>query len=109
MVRGEALKPRPGVLAIDPYVPCKSAAPGVSRVFKLSSIETPVGPSPNAILPRRRQIGALQVAVGKVLNFVPRITDCLGYPGITTGALRSRALAGRSAGSSHCSGPTGPP
>ena len=32
------------------------------------------------------------MAVGKVLNFVPRITDCLGYPGIT-GASRSRALA----------------
>ena len=42
-------QPRPGVLAIDPYVPGKSAAPGVSRVFKLSSNETPLGPSPNAI------------------------------------------------------------
>ena len=38
-----------GVLAIDPYVPGKSKAPGVARVFKLSSNETPLGPSPRAI------------------------------------------------------------
>jgi len=42
-------QPRPGVLAIDPYVPGKSAAPGVARVFKLSSNETPLGPSPKAL------------------------------------------------------------
>lgn len=40
--------PRPGVLDIDLYVPGKSAAaPGV-RTFKLSSNETPLGPSPHA-------------------------------------------------------------
>src|SRR6202140_916518 len=42
-------QPRPGVLTIDPYVPGKSAVPGVARVFKLSSNETPLGPSPKAI------------------------------------------------------------
>src|SRR5262244_818820 len=42
-------QPRPGVLDINPYVPGKSAAPGVARVFKLSSNETPLGPSPKAI------------------------------------------------------------
>jgi histidinol-phosphate aminotransferase len=42
-------QPRPGVLAIEPYVPGKSSAPGVARVFKLSSNETPLGPSPKAI------------------------------------------------------------
>src|SRR5436189_80464 len=41
-------QPRPGVLDIDPYVPGKSAAEGVPRVFKLSSNETPLGPSPKA-------------------------------------------------------------
>src|SRR5262245_10112105 len=41
-------QPRPGVLDIDPYVPGKSTAPGVSRVIKLSSNETPLGPSPKA-------------------------------------------------------------
>jgi histidinol-phosphate aminotransferase len=42
-------QPRPGVLAIDPYVPGKSSAPGVARIFKLSSNETPLGPSPQAV------------------------------------------------------------
>jgi histidinol-phosphate aminotransferase len=42
-------QPRPGVLDIAPYVPGKSTAPGVAKVFKLSSNETPLGPSPNAI------------------------------------------------------------
>ncbi|MGD9543294.1 MAG: histidinol-phosphate transaminase [Methylocystis sp.] len=41
--------PRPSVLAIDAYVPGKSAAPGAARVFKLSANETPLGPSPRAI------------------------------------------------------------
>jgi histidinol-phosphate aminotransferase len=42
-------QPRPGVLAIDPYVPGKSTAPGAAQVFKLSSNETPLGPSPKAL------------------------------------------------------------
>lgn len=41
--------PRRGVMAIDPYMPGKSAAPGAARVFKLSANETPLGPSPRAI------------------------------------------------------------
>ena len=40
---------RPGVLDIAPYVPGKSSAPGVAKVFKLSSNETPLGPSANAL------------------------------------------------------------
>lgn len=42
-------QPRPGVLDIAPYVPGKSSAPGIAKVFKLSSNETPLGPSPKAI------------------------------------------------------------
>jgi histidinol-phosphate aminotransferase len=42
-------QPRPGVLEIEAYVPGKSSAPGVAKVFKLSSNETPLGPSPKAI------------------------------------------------------------
>jgi histidinol-phosphate aminotransferase len=42
-------QPRPGVLAIEAYVPGKSTAPGVARVHKLSSNETPLGPSPRAV------------------------------------------------------------
>lgn len=41
--------PRAGVLDIDAYVPGKSHAPGVEKVFKLSSNETPLGPSPKAV------------------------------------------------------------
>ena len=41
-------EPRPGVLDIDAYVPGKSSAPGAARIFKLSSNETPLGPSPRA-------------------------------------------------------------
>ncbi len=41
--------PRPGVLEIDPYVPGKSSASGGGKVHKLSSNETPLGPSPAAI------------------------------------------------------------
>src|SRR5438270_8382117 len=41
--------PRPGVLDISAYVPGKSEAPGVAKVYKLSSNETPLGPSPKAV------------------------------------------------------------
>ena len=41
--------PRPGVLDIAPYVPGTSALPGAHAVIKLSSNETPLGPSPRAI------------------------------------------------------------
>jgi histidinol-phosphate aminotransferase len=37
------------VLAIEAYVPGKSSAPGAAKVFKLSSNETPLGPSPQAV------------------------------------------------------------
>jgi histidinol-phosphate aminotransferase len=42
-------QPRPGVLKIAPYVPGKSDAPGVDKVYKLSSNESPLGPSAHAI------------------------------------------------------------
>ena len=41
--------PRADVMAIDAYVPGKSGAAGAGKVFKLSSNETPLGPSPAAI------------------------------------------------------------
>jgi histidinol-phosphate aminotransferase len=56
-------QPRPGVLDIAPYVPGKSTAPGVAKVFKLSSNETPLGPSVNAIAAYR--------AVGEHLQDYP--------------------------------------
>src|SRR5215471_16333282 len=53
-------QPRPGVLDIEAYVPGKSAAPGAARVFKLSSNETPLGPSPKAIAAYRGVADHLQ-------------------------------------------------
>ncbi|GJE15774.1 pyridoxal phosphate-dependent aminotransferase [Methylobacterium marchantiae] len=47
--------PRPGVLAIEAYVPGKSGAPGAAKVHKLSSNETPLGPSPLAIEAMRQE------------------------------------------------------
>jgi len=44
-----ALKPRPGILEIEPYKPGESDVAGVARVIKLSSNESPLGPSPRAI------------------------------------------------------------
>lgn len=41
--------PRPGVLDIQAYVPGKSTAPAGVKLIKLSSNETPLGPSPHAI------------------------------------------------------------
>lgn len=40
--------PQLGILAIEPYVPGRAGADGGGRVFKLSSNETPLGPSPRA-------------------------------------------------------------
>jgi histidinol-phosphate aminotransferase len=52
--------PRPGILDIAAYVPGKEHAPGVDRVFKLSSNETPLGASPKAIEAFRAAAGQLE-------------------------------------------------
>jgi histidinol-phosphate aminotransferase len=41
--------PRPGILDIAAYVPGRDHVEGVAKVYKLSSNETPLGPSPRAI------------------------------------------------------------
>src|ERR1700675_54930 len=56
-------QPRSGVLDIAPYIPGKSTAPGVAKVFKLSSNETPFGPGADAIAAYR--------AVGEHLEDYP--------------------------------------
>jgi histidinol-phosphate aminotransferase len=48
-------------MAIEAYVPGKSAAPGAAKVYKLSSNETPLGPSPHAIEAFRRVAGELEM------------------------------------------------
>jgi len=52
--------PRSGILDIAAYVPGKEHAPGVERVFKLSSNETPLGASPKAIEAFRAAAGQLE-------------------------------------------------
>jgi histidinol-phosphate aminotransferase len=80
-------QPRPGVLAIDPYVPGKSSAAGVARIFKLSSNETPLGPSPQALAAYREIAGqlqdypdgastALREAVGRAFGLDPERIVC---------------------------------
>ena len=58
-----APRPRraPEILAIDPYVPGKSLVPGVAKVHKLSSNESPLGPSPKAVEAVRAFAGNLEL------------------------------------------------
>jgi len=80
-------EPRPGVLAIDAYVPGKSTAPGVAKVFKLSSNETPLGPSPQAVEAYMGEAArlhdypdgsatALREAIGRAFGLDPRRIVC---------------------------------
>ncbi len=80
-------QPRPGVLDIAPYIPGKSAAPGVAKVFKLSSNESPLGPSPKAIA-AYREVGEhledypdgsaseLREAIGAIFGLDPARIVC---------------------------------
>ncbi|MFZ1682473.1 MAG: histidinol-phosphate transaminase [Rhizobiaceae bacterium] len=52
-------EPKPGILSIAAYVPGRNEAPGAAKVYKLSSNETPLGPSP-------RVAAALAEASGKL-------------------------------------------
>jgi histidinol-phosphate aminotransferase len=52
--------PRPGVLGIAPYVPGKSTATGGKKLHKLSSNETPLGPSPAAVEAYRAAADSLE-------------------------------------------------
>jgi histidinol-phosphate aminotransferase len=69
--------PRPGVLQIEAYVPGKSTAPGAAKIYKLSSNETPLGPSPKAIAAFKASADGLEL-----------------YPDGSSTALRE-AIAGR--------------
>jgi len=78
--------PRPGVLDIEVYVPGKSTAPGVEKVFKLSSNETPLGPSPKALAALRGAshledypdgaATALREAIGRAFGLDPKRIIC---------------------------------
>ncbi|MBZ9859398.1 histidinol-phosphate transaminase [Mesorhizobium sp. CA12] len=54
--------PRAGIMDIEAYVPGKSNAPaGVTKVYKLSANENPLGPSPKAIEAAREVAAKLDV------------------------------------------------
>jgi histidinol-phosphate aminotransferase len=73
----ERPRPRPELLAIEAYVPGKSAVAGLDKVHKLSSNESPLGPSPRAVEAFRNEAGRLAF-----------------YPDGSARALRA-AIAGR--------------
>jgi histidinol-phosphate aminotransferase len=80
--------PRASVLEIDAYVPGRSEAPGAARVFKLSSNETPLGPSPKAVDAYR--------AVAATLSFYPdgAATELRAAIGRTFGLDPARIICG---------------
>ena len=43
------LAPKPGISDISPYVGGRAGVPGMSKIWKLSSNESPLGPSPKAL------------------------------------------------------------
>ncbi len=51
--------PQPGILGIDPYVPGESQVPGGLIPIKLSSNETPLGPSETAVAAFRNEATSL--------------------------------------------------
>jgi histidinol-phosphate aminotransferase len=55
-----APQPGPGILDIDPYVPGESRLPSGVTPIKLSSNETPLGPSPKAVAAFKGVAGELE-------------------------------------------------
>jgi len=87
MTTAERPIPRGGVLDINAYVPGRSEAPGAAKVFKLSSNETPLGPSPKAVAAFRAAgdslayypdgaATALREAIGKAFGLDPARIVC---------------------------------
>src|SRR5215471_7474050 len=80
-------KPRAGVLDIEPYVPGNSSVPGAAKIFKLSSNETPLGPSPHAVAAYQKvaahleeypdgAASALREAIGRAFGLDPARLVC---------------------------------
>lgn len=80
-------QPKKGVMDIAAYVPGKHGAPGVDKVYKLSSNETPLGPSPKAVEAFQStstqleiypdgQAQALREAIGEVYGLNPANIMC---------------------------------
>jgi histidinol-phosphate aminotransferase len=74
--------PKPGLLDISPYVGGRAAVAGVAKVFKLSSNESPLGPSPKALAALQEAVSSLalypegsaavlRAAIGEVYKLDP--------------------------------------
>jgi histidinol-phosphate aminotransferase len=79
--------PQSGILEINAYVPGESSVPGGVTPIKLSSNETPLGPSPKAIAAYKAEASqldrypdgdatALRVAIGKLYGLDPKRIVC---------------------------------
>jgi histidinol-phosphate aminotransferase len=82
-----SLRPRPGILEIEPYVGGRSEIAGASRVIKLSANESAIGPSPKAIAAYQAvaqtlhrypdgDVAALRAAIGKRFQLDPAQILC---------------------------------
>lgn len=82
-----SLRPRPGILDITAYVPGDSEVQGAQKTIKLSSNETPLGPSPKAIEAYRDRAcdlerypdgtaKLLRQAISEVTGFAPERIVC---------------------------------
>ncbi len=81
-------QPRPGVLDIARYVPGKSRVPGVAKVYKLSSNESPLGPSPKAV-------AAYQAAAARLEDYPDgAVTELRATIGRVFGLDPARILCG---------------
>ena len=80
-------KPKPGVLEIAPYVGGRAHAPGADRVFKLSSNESSLGPSPLGVEAYREAVAGIDIypegsakllrdAIGEVYGLNPERIVC---------------------------------
>jgi histidinol-phosphate aminotransferase len=97
--------PRAGIMDIEAYVPGKSTAPaGVMKVYKLSSNENPLGPSPKAIEAAREVAAKLDVypdgtarrlreAIGEVHGLNPANIICSNGSDEILGLLAQAYLA----------------
>ncbi|HET6521782.1 MAG TPA: histidinol-phosphate transaminase [Geminicoccaceae bacterium] len=97
-------RPRPGILEITPYVGGRSEVEGAARAIKLSSNESPLGPSPRAMAAYAAEAerlhrypdghaGALRRALGDRFGLAPDRIVC-GAGSDELIALLIRAYAG---------------
>lgn len=87
IAKKERPSPRAGVLDIAPYVPGRSKATGGAKLYKLSSNESPLGPSPAAVEAFRAASDklflypdggttALRTAIGSAFGLAPERIVC---------------------------------